>query len=256
MRRLLALSIIIVSFLAISSVNAQQDSEVRIYVFGPEIAATGSVSVFDVNVVGGPADAGGNYSIEAYLEGTNLTGAMPIRASPYTVESNTGNFTVNVTAPRIPQTMSLVINATSILEGSRAYSETKYEIRVVEPIVLSARIENTGSLGLENLAVKFYVDNEFVGNGTISSITAGNSTTVSYDWLVADIASGRHEIRITVDMNGDGIIKVNDGDIVTISYFYREYGAIHPAIIAIVGVLMVFVIFILVRTIMKKRRGW
>jgi len=256
MRRLLALLIIIASFMAISSVNAQEELEVRIYVFGPEIVATGSVSVFNVNVVGGPAELGGNYSIEAHLEGTNLTGALPVRASPFQVESDTGNFTVNVTAPRIPQTMSLVINATSIKDEERVSSETKYEIEVVEPVILSARIENTGSLRLENVIVKFYVDNEFVGNKTIASITAGNSTTVSYDWLVGEIAPGQHEIRVTVDMNGDGVVKVSDGDLVMISYFYREYGDIHPAIIAIVSIIMILMVFILFRTIRRKRRGW
>jgi hypothetical protein len=52
------------------------------------------------------------------------------------------------------------------------------------------------------------------------------------------------------------VIDQQQGDLVIYKYFYKEYGEIHPAIIITVAVLMVIVVLILIRTVMKKRRGW
>jgi hypothetical protein len=243
------------AFSMLSSVQAQSD-EVRIYVFGPTIVATNSVTTFNVNVVGGPATDGGNYSIRAYLQGANLTGALPIQSSPFQDESEFGNFTVNVTAPRVAQKMTLVIEATSILDTTRVQNNLTYEIQVVEPIIINAQIENTGGIDLTDVDVKIYVDGNLIGNKTIAYLGAQNRTTITHEWLATSVASGRHEIMITVDMNGDGVIDQQQGDLVIYKYFYKEYGEIHPAIIITVAVLMVIVVLILIRTVMKKRRGW
>ena len=257
MRRFIILTLTLLLAISIfSGVQAQSDSEVRIYVFGPANVATNSVTSFDVNVVGGPGSDGGNYSLKVYLEGTNLTGAKPTKSSPLTPKSETGNFTINVTAPRSSQTITLVINATSQKDSERMYSEYRHEIQVIEPIVISAKIENTGDVDLRNVVVKFYVDGDYIGDQSITYLGAKNSTTISYEWLATGVQPGRHEVIITVDMNGDGVIDEQDGDLVISKYFYKEYGEIHPAIIVTVAVLMIIVILILIRTIRKKRRGW
>lgn len=257
MKRLLPLILIVLfAISAIPNVDAQPEGTVKIYIFGPTVAATGSVSEFNISVVGGPGEEDGNYSIKAHLEGTNLTGALPLRSSPHQDTNPNGTFAMNVTVPTVPQTITLVINATSSKDENRAYSETEYTIQVVEPVTIGTIIVNTGSLKLTDVAVKFYVDGEFIGNQTIESLDAGNSTDVSIEWLVADIGPGRHEIRITVDMNNDGIINESDGDLVIIQYFYKEYEGIHPAIIVVLSIIMILTILILIRTIRKKRRGW
>lgn len=251
------LVLILISVLTpVSHVNAQPESEVRIFVFGPSIMATGSTAEFNVTVVGGPADEGGNFSLMAHLEGTNLSGALPLESSPLELTTTTGKFSVNVTSPTIPQKMKLFINATSAKNESRNWGETEYEIDVVKPIKLKAKIENEGSIDLKDIIVNFYVDGNYVGFENISVLNAGMSTTVTHEWLVTGLRSGRHELIATVDLNNDGVISEKDGDIVTLQYFYKEYGDIHPAIILAISVLMIFVILLLVRTVRKKRRGW
>jgi hypothetical protein len=237
-------------------VNSQPESSVRAYVFGPTLVATTSVSSFNVTVVGGPGEEGGNYSISAYLEGSNLTGALPQRSSPHQDTSVNGTFKFNITAPRNAQTVTLIVNATSTIEREIETVEIEYEIDVVKPITISSKISNTGNYRLDNLFVRFHVDGNLVGNQTVETLAAGATTSVSYDWLTQSIRPGRHEVMITVDMNNDGVIRELDGDLVIIQSFYMEYGEIHPAIIVVFGVLMAIVILILFRTVMKKRKGW
>jgi hypothetical protein len=253
----LVLTLILVLTLAsVSNVNSQPESTVRIFVFGPNIMATGETTEFNVTVVGGPAEEGGNFSIKAYLEGTNLTGARPLKSSPLELTSEDGKFTVNVTSPIISQKMKLFINATSSKDAASSWGETEHEIDVVKPIKLRAKIENKGSIDLKDLIVNFYVDGNFVGFENLSSLNAGASAAVTHEWLVTGLKSGRHELRATVDVNNDGTIRVEDGDIVTIQYFYKEYDDIHPAIIFAISILLIIAILLLIRTVRKKRRGW
>jgi hypothetical protein len=240
----------------VSQIDAQPETEVRIFVFGPEILATGASTEFNVTVVGGPADEGGNFSIKAYLDGTNVSGALPLKSSPLELTTTTGKFSVNVTMPTKPQRVKLFINATSASEGARMWGETEYEIDVVKPIRLKAMIENEGGIDLRDLIVNFYVDGNYVGSENISALNAGASATVTHEWLVTGLASGRHELKATVDLNNDGVISERDGDIVSIQYFYKEYDDIHPAIILAISLLMIIAILFLYRTVRRKRRGW
>jgi hypothetical protein len=254
--RLILTIFLVLALTSISNVNAQSESDIRIFVFGPEIMATASNSTFNVTVVGGPAEGGGNYSIKAYLEGTNLTGALPLKSSPLELSNENGKFTVNVKSPTIPQKIKLFINATSAKDGSRNWGETEYEIDVVKPIKLKAKIENEGAIDLRNLIVNFYVDGNYVGFENLSALNAGASATVTHEWLVTGLESGRHELKATVDLNNDGVISERDGDIVTVQYFYKEYDDIHPAIILVISVLLILVVLLLFRTVRRKRRGW
>ncbi len=259
MRRFAALLLVIIFvslLIPAPQVDAQPESEVRIFVFGPDILATGASAEFNVTVVGGPADDGGNFSIRAYLDGTNVSGALPLKSSPLELTTKTGKFSVNVTSPTISQKVKLFINATSAKNNSRSWGETEYEIDIVKPIKLKAMIENKGSIDLRNLIVKFYVDGNYVGFENLSALDAGASATVTHEWLVTGLASGRHELKATVDLNNDGMISERDGDIVSIQYFYKEYDDIHPAIIIAVALLMIIVLLFLFRTVRRKRRGW
>jgi hypothetical protein len=247
---------IVLTLTTASSINAQSESEIRIFVFGPEIMATGTTALFNVTVVGGPAEEGGNYSIKAYLDGANLSGALPLKSSPLELSNQNGKFSVNVTSPTIPQKIKLFINATSAKDGSRNWAETEYEIDVVKPIKLKAVIENKGAIDLKDLIVNFYVDGNYVGFENLSALNAGASATVTHEWLVTGLESGRHELMATVDLNNDGIISERDGDIVTIQYFYKEYDDIHPAIILAISILLILVVLVLIRTVRRKRRGW
>jgi hypothetical protein len=253
----LILVLIVVSFLIpVSHVDAQPESDVRIFVFGPEIMATGSSTEFNVTVLGGPGDEGGNFSIRAYLDGTNVSGALPLQSSPLELTTATGRFSVNVTTPTTPQKTKLFINATSASEGARSWAETEYEIDVVKPIKLKAKIENNGGIDLKDIIVNFYVDGNYVGFENLSALNAGSSVTVTHEWLVTGLASGRHELIATVDLNNDGVISEMDGDIASIQYFYKEYDDIHPVIILAISLLMIIAILFLYRTVRRKRRGW
>ncbi|MCK5548386.1 MAG: hypothetical protein KAI64_05185 [Thermoplasmata archaeon] len=257
MKRLpILILIVILAIPIISSVDAQPESTVRVHVFGPDVVAVDTRSNITVSVTGGPGELGGNFSISAYLEGTNVTGALPVKSSPYETTSTNGTFTVNLTAPITPQTVTLVINGTSTRDVDSEYTVFEYTIAVVAPIPISARIENNGNYTLSNLDVVFYIDGELLDELTVDFLDVGDSTTVTTEWLVASISPGTHEILITVDMNNDGVIIESDGDLVIKQYFYKEYGDLHPAIIILVGTVMVLAVLILIRTISRKRRGW
>ena len=238
--------------------HANAESPVRIFVFGPTVLGLNSTASFNVSVVGGPAESGGNYSIEAYLTGSNLTGAVPQKTSSYAATSPNGTFTFNVTSPIFAGDVTLVVNATSISskDGKTEKADTTYAISVVEPIIISATIKNSGTIKFIDVPVKFYVDGILVGDKTIFSLDPGAEANVSYDWLTTSIAEGRHEIKITADLNGDGSINEAEGDVVIIQYFYKEPAAIHPAIIIVLCVVAVLAVLFLFLTIRKRRRGW
>jgi len=226
MKRVLTVTILLLILLITTSLPSTkgQFSEIRIFSLGPEVAAIGSNASYNITVSGGPAEDGGRWNVTVYLTGPDVAGAEPSESEPFNEESDIGSFTVEVKMPATPQTVELVVNVTSksTNESEIAFGERSFEIKVVRPITLGAVIKNPTNVTIEGVPVSFYVDGKFVGI-TVADIPAQDEKTVTYEWVIADIEAGEHLLEVTVDLNGDGKIDPENGEVITSRIFYRRY---------------------------------
>jgi subtilase family serine protease len=78
-----------------------------------------------------------------------------------------------------------------------------------ETIQVSAKVHNLGDLGMDNIRVAFYANNNLIGTETITHLDATTNSTVSVPWTVpytSDIT-----IRVVVDY-GDAISEINESN--------------------------------------------
>jgi hypothetical protein len=225
--------------------------EVSILVLGPDAVAVGSNVTYNVTVGGGPAEQGGTYNVTAYLDGPEVTGATPSRSQPYSNESSRTTYSIDITAPGAPQTMSLVVNVSSSAANTteKAWAQTSYTIVVVRPIVLSALVKNESNITLEGIDVRFFVDGEFVGS-VKESFPPLESKRVQFEWVVKGVSPGGHKATVEVDLDGDGVADPAKGEVVSARIFYREYEGpnyILPAIILLIILSALVAIFLVKR---------
>ncbi len=200
--------------------NTSAAKKVYVHITGPDVIGVGERNDYTITILGGPAEEDGEWNYTAYLIGTNLTGASPLFTSPATESSNNNAFVVEVTSPSIEQNIKLFVNGTSTKNDQTMWKEETYEIKVVEPIIISATIQNAGELDIQNADVKFYVDSKYVGFETIDFLMANSSKDITHKWIVKSLSLGTHIVKITVDLNGDGVI--GEGDVVITQSFYKS----------------------------------
>lgn len=166
----------------------------------PSFAGKGETVQCTLTITGGPAEdgIGSNYSYEADIEADNTTGSF---VSPDTGSSATGVFKLNITMPgEAPQRIKIVINATS-KGGSPSvtkYLEQAFEMKVVDPILVTATVYNVGDVDARNVTAKFYADGTYLAS-RVFNVTAGSSATLMYNWTFDNIRSGKHVITVVVD---------------------------------------------------------
>lgn len=75
---------------------------------------------------------------------------------------------------------------------------------------------------IKNATVQFYINDLEIEKKTIQSIGAGQTITVTSEWISNDKKPGWYTSKIMIDMNGDGKIDTNTGDIIVEDRFYIE----------------------------------
>jgi len=177
----------------------------------PSFAGKSQSVACTLTLTGGPAeDGGGNYSYKAEIIADNTTGSS---VNPSTASSASGVFKLNVTMPGYaPQTIKVKVNATS-KGGSPVVAkslEQEFEIKVVDPIVITATVYNIGDVDVRNVTTRFYADGTYLAS-RILNVTAGATATVSYNWTFESIRSGKHVVTIVVD-DPNSMVEFSDGN--------------------------------------------
>lgn len=191
--------------------NAQAYSDITISLQCPSFAGTLEEVKCKLTIAGGPAgDVGGNFSYKLEIVADNKTGSL---VSPSSGSSATGQFNVTVTMPgEADQTIKLRVNATSkdLASGDTRNKVKDFEVKVVEPIVITATVYNTGNVEAKNVTAKFYADGVLLGD-RIFDLAAGASITLKQNWTWLSIDTGKHTVMIVLD-DKDGIVEFSDGN--------------------------------------------
>lgn len=221
---------------------------------GPSAVAPGATATFFVNASGGPASEGGNFTIKYYLTGADLTEAPPSPSAPGTSTNQTGGFTFNVTAPQKEQTVTLVVEVNST-SGTRFERTTlSRAIAVITPIVLTATFSNGGGAAAVTVPVKFYVDGKFVGETNISRIEPKATGTATLTWLPVGLGPGTHSVRVEADLNKNGIIEPDKGEVAVLDVFYRKEPELSWGLAGAIMAVTILITYIAVRRIRARRR--
>jgi hypothetical protein len=215
----LALLILILT-IVIPTVNAQSNTtDVRIHLNGPSVLGTLRTGTYSVTFVDPNYQT---WTYKAYITAANTTGASPLINSPIngTLTSENNTFTFDVTAQQDSGELDIHINCTS---GSLYYEKVQ-TIPVVYPIALNVEINNPSNVEINNATIQFYVDGSEIDKQIIQTIGPRQNTKVSSEWISNDKEPGWHDSKIVVDLNGDGIIDTQAGDMIVEDRFYIEGG--------------------------------
>lgn len=191
--------------------NAQAYSDILINLDCPSFAAKLERVDCKLTITGGPAaDGGGNFSYKVEIIADNKTGSL---VTPSTGSSASGIFNLTVTMPGdAPQTIKIRVNATSkdIRSGDTRDKTKDFEVKVVDPIVITATVYNIGEVEAKNVSARFYADGVYLGE-RIFDIAPGASASLKYNWTWLNIASGEHQVTVVLD-DEDGIVEFSTGN--------------------------------------------
>lgn len=260
MRRLLILALALTMLLSFTPVfptaQAQDESDVKVFIVGPDALGISEQAVYTITVVGGPGEEpGGQWRVSAHLTGKNVTEASPNLGNAYNETNESNIFQVDVTAPPNPQNMVLNVGAASILGANITLANDTYKIAVVTPISLRATITNPSNSTLMNVLVNFKVDGELIGSAEpIPEIGPSGEGTATFSWITKDISPGRHELEIEIDLNGDGIVDETRGEALFIESFYGPTGDPNIFVVVLVVLLVIVILLMLPSTLRRKRK--
>lgn len=250
MRRLLLPVLLFLAF-AVALPPAQAQEPVAAVIDGPTSLAPSTTRLYGITVTGGPGAVNGTFEISYVLEGANLAGGDP--QTPRILTNADGRFAVNITTPSAEGTITLFVKATS-RGATNETTEVRFAIDVFRPVELRATLRNRGAAAAVNVSVVFYVDGVRVGDTTVARIDAGGQTTVNISYIPVGLTPGRHTVRIEADLDGDGRISPDAGELLVIDFFYKTGATNLPAILGTVTVVILVLLVFLLLAIRRQRR--
>ncbi len=129
--------------------------------------------------------------------------------------------TLTITAPKTAGTCTLEVKYTAKVtytavpddgdEETKTEEITKtdtYQIKVVDPITLSVKLENKSSVPFSGYGVYFVIDGERVDDSyTTVDLDKDGSTTVTYKWIT-DSGNGKHSFCLEA-ADGGNMVKID-----------------------------------------------
>lgn len=220
---------------------------------GPGGLAPSQAALYNLTISGGP---GGpvNYSVTYYLTGANTTGAKPVKDTPGTISGNRTRFQLNVTSPGVEEELTLVVTVSATPpSGAAENTTTNYPITVLKPVVLSATFHNSGTTKAVNVTVRWYLDDALVGTSLIGQIAANGDATVTLNYVPLGLAAGEHTVKVTADLDHDGVINPSRGEVVTSTLFYNQVAPPSTGWLLLIGMAVFIPVFLGVVAV--RRRG-
>ncbi len=195
------------------------------------------------------------YRVEAWLEGSDVTGGSPIsKSTPFVTSSGRNQLEVNVTAPSKEQEVTLNIKGIVELPGSNFTLTNTFRIQVMRPWTLVVPIFNAAQVAVVNATAAFYLDDQHLGNTTVERIPPKGEANVSFTFVPVGVGPGSHRLRVDLDFNQNGRIDEALGERIITSVVYSEAPPLPPTYIALAVVLGV-VLGLAILVWMRRRRG-
>jgi subtilase family serine protease len=140
-----------------------------------------------VQVQVSPDRPGGNYDWNA----TVSSGAV-LPTSGTNVSAD--NITLKVAAGTATGDLVVTFN----ISNGTVDGTAKHTIKVIDPVVITAQVQNVGNVTMNNVPVQFKADGAVV-NSTFFTIPANSTKTLTYNWTAGGLSNGQHTVEIVLD---------------------------------------------------------
>lgn len=227
---------------AVPSPAAAQDDRYLFEINGPTIMIPGEKAVLTVNLTGGPEGP------------VKYTANVPYGSAvtPRIGNTSSNSFNVTVTAPASTGTFTVTFEVTS--ENGPVSSTARYDIKVVEAVVLSVELTNAANVTATGVPVQFFVDGEHVGNVT-ATIPAASTRTVQYNWSVGSLSGGKHTLKVVVDPEQQFVRFADGGNVFETNFYVGDGGwGLANILLAIALVVFMVVVFFTYMNRGKKKK--
>ncbi|MDR1405167.1 MAG: hypothetical protein LBJ20_06365 [Candidatus Methanoplasma sp.] len=154
---------------------------------------------------------------------------------------------LTVTAPETAGRYVLTVTFTENKDDEDpVVTERTQTVTVLEPITLTAVLKNNSKVDFTDFAVYFYVDGGFVEDSkTLVSVVAGESETVSYEWVAENLSNGKHTFNVVAgDENIGDYKEVISGGEKEFYVGHYDYGLVNIFLAVFLVVLVVILIYL------------
>ena len=242
--------IVFIMLLIIFQSYISMASPIYVNVTGPTYVGTNTTETYTIYVNGYFY----KYGYHLFLTGENLSGLKQVE---YTGMSSKGVFKVNITFPATPQVVELAVMGIGYYENSSTpYTQIYYyKINVVKSIPFTVRIYNPSSLIIKNVTLSYYLNGNFIGNQTVSSINPGQYENITY-YYVGTLNQGTNSL--VVKINSSVLKFSNYSNVYTMNFYYGSPPNYSWAwyLFAVVVVIVVFLILMAEFSRRKPRPKW
>ncbi len=231
--------------------QAQADSSpLYVSIDGPIVMGKGETKMYHVEVAGGPSEGKGNYTYTASILGTTSADANVLPTSGTT----TGTLFLNVTSQGEIPRITLWVNVTSSYGGEVEQKIQEYPIEVVDPIVITANVVNTGNISVNSVPLTIYADGQTI-HSTSVSLDPGEEETVKYNWTDPTVSRGEHVIKVVLDPDQELITFLGGGTVYTSSIWVGEEDwGMYNIIFIVLAAFIIIVAYSLYRRPSRRRR--
>lgn len=225
--------------------NATESMYLNVRLDGPSILGVGVDGKFVLRIWYSFKERIVNYSYSATIIEEEVFGGA---ISPTNGTSGDGIFNLTITGASTPGTMIVQVNATADEFGKTWYRIERFEIEIVNSVIIKAPIENKGSAPVNNVSVKMLVDGVLVEEKRIS-LNPISRIDVTFNWTFSSIAEGRHVITLIID-DPSGVAEFSEGNnVLTKEVYYVTSGNWLRGILALA---IMFIAFVLIMTLLQK----
>ncbi|MGB9635684.1 MAG: CARDB domain-containing protein [Thermoplasmata archaeon] len=229
--------------------NGDSYEPVRVVISGPDTAGVKEVRTYYVNVSGGPAMAGGNYSYRAVVKGENTTGSY---VTPAEGNNTHGHFEVNVTMPEKPQHITLEITATSASHAGNKSLTKEFLIEVVIPYTFKVTVKNSGNIDVYGCQIDVLVDNEKITDFKFD-ITRNSTYTFEYNYTGKIESPGWHTVKFVLK-NTNGLIEFENGTNEISFSFYKAPPPLPKWVPLVIALILIPVVSIIILLLLGRRK--
>lgn len=230
-------------------VTAQGYEPVRIVISGPDTVGVKEIRTYYINITGGPATLGGNYSYKAVIKGENTTGSY---VTPAEGNNSNGKFEVNVTMPEKAQRLTLEVNATSTFENTTKSVTKEFIIEVVNPYTFKATIKNSGNMDIYGCQIDVLLDGEKITEFRVD-IPKNSTYTFEYNYTGKIDQPGWHTAKFVIK-NGYGMLKFENGTEEIAFSFYKAPPPLPKWLPLAIALILIPVISIIILLLLGRRK--